>query len=170
MSAVRVDRRLGQRGIALPTAVAAALVISITALAVLGLTMRRLDLSVFRSDHAVAMASAEAGIQCAFSALAAPTAFEAAVRAKAVNPFPDNVYLLSTLAVGTKIDLPYNGGLQEFTVDEQSPILRMGWDDAGPAPRPRRNVHVLIEEFAEVPPVVPPRLRIHAYSDFGTAV
>ena len=51
------------------TAVILALVVSATAAVVLTLTLRRFELSAFRTDHAVAEASAEAGLQYAFARL-----------------------------------------------------------------------------------------------------
>lgn len=145
-------RMTNQRGIALPTAIVAALVVSITALVVLNLTMRRFELSAFRSDHVISMVSSEAGFQYAFARLNADAAFENAVRTD-----DDPPYVLSPLAVGTQITVPYDGGQQQFVVDEQDAALVTD-----------RDVHVLLEEFAENPPVAPPRLRVHAYSDFGT--
>ncbi len=147
---MKVGHLKDERGIALPTAIVAALVVSITALVVLNLTMRRFELSAFRSDHARSLIASESGFQYAFARLDLDPAFDIAVRADA------DVYVVSSLAVGTNITVPYDGGRQSFTVDEQEPAL-FG----------NRDVHVLLEEFVEVPPVVPDRLRIHAYSDFG---
>lgn len=135
------------RGIALPTAIVAALVVSITALVVLNLTMRRFELSAFRSDHAISMVSSESGFQYAFARLAADPAFENTVRAD-----DDPPYVVSPLAVGTSITVPYDGGQQSFTVDEQDAALHTD-----------RDVHVLLEELSSDPQ----RLRVHAYSDFG---
>lgn len=143
---------MGQRGVALATAIVAALVISLTALVVLNLTMKRFELSAFRSDHAISAVSCEAGFQYAFARLDADPVFDNAVRTDNDPP-----YVLSPQAVGANIQVPYDGATQGFVVDEQVAALRTD-----------RNVHVLIEEFAEVPPQVPPRLRVHAYSDFGT--
>ena len=57
------------RGFALAIAVVAALLVSITAAVVLGLTYRSLYLSVFQTDHTVAFYSAEAGVQYTFARL-----------------------------------------------------------------------------------------------------
>ena len=139
--------RRGQRGIALPTAVVAALVISIATLVVLNLTMGRFELSAFRSDHTTALISSEAGVQYAFARLEADPSFENTVRNDNDPP-----YILSPRPVGTSLLVPYNGGQQQFIVDEQAPVLRTD-----------REVHVLIEAYA----ADPTRLRVHAYSDFG---
>ncbi|MBI3333286.1 MAG: hypothetical protein HYZ93_04270 [Candidatus Omnitrophica bacterium] len=56
-------------GVALMVAIVAALAVSLTAVVVLNLTFRRLELSSFRSDHLSASFAAEAGIQYAFARL-----------------------------------------------------------------------------------------------------
>ncbi|MBI3322503.1 MAG: hypothetical protein HYZ94_02365 [Candidatus Omnitrophica bacterium] len=146
-------QKQGERGIALATAIVAALLISVTALVVLGVSMRRFELSAARSDHARAMVSSEAGLQYAFARLAKDSAFENDIRTDADPP-----YVVSPLAVNAQVTVPYNGGTQTFIVDEQDTSLRTD-----------RDVHVVIDVFPEVPPVVPvARLKVHAYSDFGT--
>ena len=65
------------------TAIVLALIVSVLAAGVLNLTMRRFELSAFRTDHAVAMASAEAGFQYAFARLDKDPVFRLAVDAKA---------------------------------------------------------------------------------------
>ena len=143
-----MDLRTGRRGIALPTAIVAVLVVSITAVVVVNLTMRRFEMSAFRSDRAITRVSAEAGFKYAFTRLDTDPTFENTVRTDNDPP-----YVLSPLAVGANIQVPYNGGQQPFIVDEQVLALRTD-----------RDVHVVIEEFE----ADPTRLRVHAYSDFRT--
>ena len=64
-------------------AIVLALIVSVLAVGVLSLTMRRFELSAFRTDHAVAEAAAEAGFQYAFARLDQDQAFQNAVDAKA---------------------------------------------------------------------------------------
>lgn len=153
------NRRRDERGVALPTAIVVALMVSVTAVALLNFVMARFELSAQRSDHSISRLSCEAGFQYAFTRLDNDPAFEDAVRND------NNGRLVSPLDVGTRIWFPYDGGRRRIRVDQQEPRLRMGW---GGAASPLHHVHVLIEEFPENPPVNPPRLRIHAYSDFGT--
>ena len=65
------------------TAIVLALIVSVLAAGVLNLTMRRFELSALRTDHAVAMASAEAGFQYAFTRLANDLTFQNNVDLKA---------------------------------------------------------------------------------------
>lgn len=75
--------RAGQKGVAMATAIVLALIVSVLVAGVLSLTMRRFELSAFRTDHAVAAVTSEAGFQYAFARLAADDAvFGVAVRAK----------------------------------------------------------------------------------------
>ncbi len=60
---------MNQKGIAMVTAIVLALVVSATAAVVLSLTFRRFELSAFRTDHAVATGSSEAGFQYSFARL-----------------------------------------------------------------------------------------------------
>ena len=76
---------MNQKGIAMVAAIVLALVVSVIAAGVLSLTMRRFELSSFRTDHAVAAATSEAGFQYAFARLAADPAFRAAVELKRTN-------------------------------------------------------------------------------------
>lgn len=70
-----------EKGMALVTAMAAALILSLTAVVVLNMTSRRFELSAFRTDRAVAGLEAEVGLQYAFARLADP-AFQTTVQAK----------------------------------------------------------------------------------------
>ena len=67
--------RSGERGIAMVTAMAAAVIISILAVVVLNMTFRRFELSAFRTDRAVAGAAAEAGLKYAFARLQLDTTY-----------------------------------------------------------------------------------------------
>ena len=147
----------GERGVALPTAIVAALVVSVTALVVLNLTMRRFELSAQRSDHLGSSVASEAGFQYAFARLGLDPAFDTAVRADLTGAGAIRVHVVSPQAVGTNITVPFDGAQRTFAVDEQDLGLRGD-----------RPVHVVIDVFPENPPVGPPRLRIHAYSDYGT--
>ncbi len=88
--------RAGQRGIALATAIVAALVVSITALVVLNLTMKRFELSAFRSDHTISLVSSEAGFQYAFARLDLDPVFRAAVENKTVAANTPTPYIVSS--------------------------------------------------------------------------
>ena len=78
-----ISLRGNQRGVAMVTAIVLAVIVSAIAAGVLSLTMRRFELSAFRTDHAVAAATSEAGFQYAFARLDKDAAFKAAVDAKA---------------------------------------------------------------------------------------
>ena len=64
------------------TAIVLALIVSATAAVVLSMTFRRFELSAFRTDHAVAEATAEAGFQYAFARLGKDQQFRDDVKAK----------------------------------------------------------------------------------------
>ena len=57
------------------TAIVLALIVSVIAAGILSLTMRRFELSAFRTAHAVGMASSESGLQYAFARLDQDTAY-----------------------------------------------------------------------------------------------
>ena len=61
--------RSAEHGVAMVTAIAVAIVVSLTAATVLNLTWRRFELSASRSDRDVALAAAEVGLQYAFARL-----------------------------------------------------------------------------------------------------
>lgn len=88
-------RRSGQEGIAIVTALAAAVVVSITAAAVLGLTWRRLELSAFRADHDVAVSASEAGVQYALARLDLDAAFRTAVQNKTIGAGTPTDYIVT---------------------------------------------------------------------------
>ncbi len=64
-----------ENGFALATALTAAVVVSIIALAVLNMTLRRFELSTFRTDRAIAGAEADAGLQYVFARLTLDTTY-----------------------------------------------------------------------------------------------
>lgn len=84
-----------EKGLALLTAVAAALVISVTAALVLSLSFKRLQLTAFRSDRAVALAAGEAGLQYSFIRLDNDPGFRAAVRNRTVVAGTPTAYVIS---------------------------------------------------------------------------
>ncbi len=81
---------MNQKGVAMVTAIVLALVVSAMAAVVLSLTMRRFELSAFRTDHAVAAGTSEAGFQYAFARLAVP-AFRTLVDTKRTSLGPGAV-------------------------------------------------------------------------------
>ncbi len=90
-----LGRRSGQEGIAVVTALAAAVVVSITAAVVLGLTWRRLELSAFRADHDVAVAATEAGLQYAMARLDLDAAFRTRVQNRTINANAPTDYIVT---------------------------------------------------------------------------
>ena len=86
---MKSGRRMNQKGIAMVTAIVLALVVSATVAVVLSLTFRRFELSAFRTDHAVAAAASEAGLQYAFARLDKDAVFK-----KAVDDKPASGYYL----------------------------------------------------------------------------
>ena len=67
--------RSSEQGVAMVTAIALAVIVSILVTAVLSLTWRRFELSAHRTDHEVAKASAEAGFQYVFARMDLDTTF-----------------------------------------------------------------------------------------------
>jgi hypothetical protein len=150
--------RHGQQGIAMVTAIVAAVVVSITAAVVLNLTFRRFEMSAFRSDHVVAAAEAEAGLQYAFARLGLDAAFRTAVQ-NARQGAAQRYYVISC-----RQDLePNTPGVQ--APDAHVPALHMG------------GKHVTVRIIfggglglpaGEAPLPAGARYRVRAFADFGT--
>ena len=150
--------RPSERGIALATALVAAVVVSILAVVAINLTFRRFELSAFRTDHGISGHASEAGIRYAFERLRIDPAFEAAVRADDTpdggGPRNGPVYVLSPLAEETEIEFLFDGRTRELDVDEQVQALELG----------RKLIHIGIQ----IDPNDATRLRIHTNADYGT--
>ena len=142
---------MNQKGIAMVTAIVLALVVSATAAVVLSLTFRRFELSAFRTDHAVAMASAEAGFQYAFARLDKDPVFKAAVDAKAPG------YYLIYCHANPSFPPEY-----QVAPDETVQALHMG----------NKDMAVLIKHFTAADPdnpLYPTRpYKVRAVAVFGT--
>lgn len=80
-------KKKNEQGMALVTAMAAALIISVLAAVVLNMTWRRFEMSAFRSDRAIAGAEAEAAMRYAFARLDLDQAFHDRVVAKAPKAY-----------------------------------------------------------------------------------
>lgn len=147
-----------QRGAALMTAMAAALILSLTASVVLGLTWRRMQLSVNRKDHLVAMTASDGGTQYVFARLQLDPTFNTAIRADS-TPAASPMYVISPLAGPPNpatVTLLINGTPTSVTVDEQVAALTMG----------NKQIHVAIE-VDQADPGNPKRLRIHSNANYG---
>ena len=167
---------MSQKGIAMVMAIVLALIVSVTAAVVLSLTMRRFELSAFRTDHAVAAGTAEAGFQYAFARLDQDTAytdanFPGAVGFAAVVQAKRN----SLGAVARPGDRSANDFAAEYVLtcdasvpiaqrDELVPALHMGAAAAG------KHVTLRIRFFTagDPPPVAGRQYRVRSFSDFGT--
>ena len=140
----------GERGLALVTAIAAAVVISITAAVVLNLTFQRFELSVFRTDHAVAVASSEAGLQYVFARMEREPAFRTAVQNKTINAGTPTPYVVTCHAAAAPNE------------DEVDDALHMG------------NKHVTVEITFFRPQDNPPDpnrpYQVEGRADFGTGL
>lgn len=147
-------KRCSERGIALPTAIAAAVVVSILAAVVLNLTFRRFELSVSRTSRAEASLAAETGLQYAFERLRSDPTFETNVRAKA----PDFYVITSSTSLFVPVQI--NGVSTSYPVDE-GPIPELAFGN--------RHVHIAIREDPVDPPIPPilPRLEIHTNAETG---
>ena len=69
-------------GVALVTAIAGALLISVSAAALVGLAWRRFELTAMRTDRAVTLAATESGLQYVFARLDADPGFRDRVRVR----------------------------------------------------------------------------------------
>lgn len=163
---MRAESRMSQRGIAMVTAIVLALAVSAIAAVVLSLTFRRFELSAFRTDHAVAAGTAEAGLQYVFARLDQDQAFRNAVQAK-------------RLAVaGGETPVAADNAAAEFNIrchddpalteDQIEPALHMG----GPidSAKPGKHVTLRIRFFtdADNPPFPARPYRVRSFSNFGT--
>ncbi len=161
-------RRSEQEGIAIVTALAAALVVSITAAVVLGLTWRRLELSAFRADHDVAVSASEAGLQYALARLDLDAAFRTRVQNKTINADAPTDYIVACH------DLP---NITEDQILGNPPVsnanqlhVAMKMNQAGVYVG-GKHVVVRIRFFrpgVDVPPVPNRPYRISATTEFGT--
>lgn len=138
MEKTRLRDRSGERGVAMVTAMAAALIISIMAIAVLNMTLRRFELSAFRTDRAVAGAEAEAGVRYAFAWLLVPANQLLVQNAKA-NERQRYFALSCNPAADVDLDAP---GVQ--APDRQVPALHMGGTLTPPAVDGVGGKHVVV--------------------------
>lgn len=154
-------QRRSQEGVALATALAAAVVVSLLVIAALNLTLRRFELSAARSDHAQAAQAAEAGLRYVFERLRLDDQSDGLDDGAGEQGLEDRIrfdddspYVISDDPGPVTIRM--DGTDQVIAVDEQpAPPLGLG-----------RPVHIAIQEDAN-DPNTPPRLRIHADADFG---
>lgn len=137
-------RRAGEEGIALATAIVAAVVISITALVILNLSMRRFEMSAFRSDHTVALVSSEAGFQYVFARLDHDPVFRTAVQDKTLVPGAPTPYIVSSDPA--------------VTADETDPRLNVGKDV---------TVEITFMRLQDNPPDPNRPYQVRARSEFG---
>ncbi|MDO8729998.1 MAG: hypothetical protein Q7J69_02270 [Candidatus Omnitrophota bacterium] len=172
-----MSMRAGQKGVAMVTAIVLALIVSVLVAGVLSLTMRRFELSAFRTDHTVAAGTSEAGLQYAFARLAADDAvFGAAVRAKrnalGNGPIADGT-AAAEYVVTSDASVPANQR------DELEPALQMGGKVDTTVDSPtfgqyvgRKNVTLRIRFFNtalnDVPPIANRPYKVRSVSNFGT--
>jgi len=125
MKRIRWDRS-GQEGIAMVTAIAIALIVSIMAAVVLNMTFRRFELSAARTDHAIGMVAAEAGFQYAFARMDRSQAFRTLV----MNKSPAGSWYVITCHPVTNLDPGLVAYLTNRTggtaVDREIRALHMG--------------------------------------------
>lgn len=144
------------------TAMAAALILSITASVVLGLTWRRMHLSANRKDHLVAVTAADAGLQYVLARLELEPAWEATIRThdEPADAGPAGLYVISPVDPNQNppptVTILYNGTPTAVSIDEQVAALTVG----------NKEVHIGIEEDP-TDAGNPPRLRIHSNADYG---
>ena len=80
--------RQAQKGSALITAIGGALLVSITAAAVINVAWRRFELSAMRRDRAVTLAVAESGFQYVFARLDTDTTFRTRINQRRTSVIP----------------------------------------------------------------------------------
>ena len=147
------------------TAIVLAIIVSVMASVVLNLTFRRFELSAFRTDHAVASGTAEAGFQYAFARLDRDAAFRAAVQAKrnalGAGARPGD---RSAADFAAEYVLTCDAGVPVAQRDELVPALHMGAAAAG------KHVTLRVRFFtAADSPQFPTRpYRVRSFSTFGT--
>ena len=149
--------RSGERGIAMVTAIAMALIVSIMAAVVLNLTFRRFEMSAFRTQHAVGMAGSEAGFQYAFARLDRDQPFRTVVQGKAPGWYVVTCHPTASLdaQLVAQMGVP-------AAPDAVVPALHMG------------NKHVVVKIRYSRPGVDPPPrfagrpYEVRAGSTFGT--
>ena len=137
--------KTGEKGIALVIAMAAALIVSLIAVAVLNMTFRQFELSAFRTSHGVAEQEAEAGLQYAFARLDRDVALRTNVQNK--------------MAGGQHVDYVITG-------DPNVPAgQRDEWTNALQAGSKFITVRI---RFEDNPPASGQPYRVRASADFGT--
>lgn len=167
-------------------AIVLALVVSVTTALVLNMTFRRFDLSAFRTDHSVAAATSEAGLQYAFArmdkdltstipAFPGVSGFRNRVQAKRNNlgagPIADNTAAAEYVVTSDA----------SVAADELVPALQMGGKvDITPGSPTfgqyvgRKNVTLRIRffntaaPFNDVPPIANRPYKVRSFSNFGT--
>lgn len=169
---MRTKTRTREQGIAMVTALMAALLVSITAAVVLNMTLRRFELSAFRTDHTVATHEAEAGLQYAFARLARDGAFRTAVQNKQSGG--RQAYYALSCNPNADVD-PVTPGVQ--LPDEQVSALHMGGTLTPPAVDGTGGKHAVVRiifggglGLPAGEPALPPgaQYRVRATTDFGT--
>ncbi len=147
------------------TAIVLALIVSVTAAVVLSLTFRRFELSAFRTDHAVAAGTAEAGFQYTFARLDQDAVFRTAVQNKRTTLGPaarpgDR----SASDFAAEYVLTCDASVPAAQRDELVPALHMGAAVAG------KHVTLRIRFFtaADSPPFAARPYRVRSFSNFGT--
>jgi hypothetical protein len=136
------------------TALVAALLVSLTAIVTMNLVSRRFHLTAFGSDHAVALAASEGGVQYALARLWRDPTFESTVRNHIGSnpPTSDAGWYVLYPTGGT---VTPSGQSTPYAVDEPNrPELSLGG----------KQVLVVIENDA-----TPPRLRVRAFAEYATA-
>ena len=143
------------------TAIVLALIVSATAAVVLSMTFRRFELSAFRTDHAVATGTAEAGFQYVFARMDRDVAFRTAVQNKRTALGAGAVAASNAAA---EYVLTCDASIPAAQRDELVPALHMGAATAG------KHVTLRVRFFtaADAPPVAARPFRVRSFSTFGT--
>lgn len=170
---------MNQKGIAMVTAIVLALVVSATAAVVLSLTFRRFELSAFRTDHAVAAATSEAGFQYAFARLDKDAAFRNRVQAKRNNILPAGPIADNTAAA--EYVVTSDALVPAAQRDELVPALQMGGKVDTTPGSPTVGQYVGVKNvtlrirffntaapFNDVPPIANRPYKVRSFSNFGT--
>jgi len=183
MTYAQYKTHASQRGIALVTAIVAALVISLSAAVILNMTFRRFELSSQRRDRGISLAGIEGATRYIFQRCDLDAVFEARVR-QAIIDYRDGVgvaaghnsgcYVLSPLATDgnrtmNDVIIRYNGVDTGFDIDEQIAEFDYNRDDGAGTVLFRKQVHVAID-FEPNPGGVldaDRRFRLHASTTFG---
>ncbi len=183
MTYAQYKRHASERGIALVTAIVAALVISLSAVVILNMTFRRFELSSQRRDRSISLAGIEGATRYIFQRCDVdPNWREDNIRAGIVanrdapgGPRNNSCYVLSPLPtdpnpVEDDVIIRYNGVDTGFDISEQIPEFDYNRTDAGGAVRFRKQVHVAIDFEPDPTGLIPDadrRFRLHASTTFG---